>query len=169
MLFKHYWMAYKGSRIWNKIDRKYHAPLYILMPKEKEEYNYYALKHLEQYAEKKKAEKVVLLTCDEEAIAAAGLFMDKEKVVTEYMSRKEILQLIKYYALYEFTSRLTIVSFTEPYSTHAENLLGINGVTKEDLVCFDVYRFSKTPKKPEVVYDGNDAKVIAFLKRCEAK
>lgn len=169
MLISHYWRAFQGYRIWSRIDKKYHSPLYILMPKEKDEYNYYALKHLEQFIKKKNVGEVVLVTCDEEAIAAVDLFVSEYKVKTEYISRKEAMQLIKYYALNEFTSRITIISFTEPYSTHAENLLGVNGVTKEDLVCFDVYRFNETLKKPVIAYEGNEQKVIAFLERCEEK
>ena len=164
MLLKHYWNAYQGYRVWKRIDQKYHAPIYILIPKEKEEYNYYALKHLEQFLLMKKVSKAVVLTCDEGAIASVDLFVPKGMVESEYLSRKEILRFLKYYALHEFTSRLTIVSFTEPYNTHAENLLGVNGVTKEDLVCFDVYRFGETPKKESVVYAGDDARIIAFLK-----
>ena len=46
MLLASYWKAFQGFILWNKIDRKYHAPFYLLLPKEKEVSNYYALLHL---------------------------------------------------------------------------------------------------------------------------
>lgn len=168
MLLEHYWRAYQGYRIWRKIEQKYHAPLYILMPKEKDEYNYYALRHLDLFMERKKVRDAVVITCDREAIAALGLFCGEgRRVRAEYLPRGKALKLIKYYSLYEFTSKLKIVSFTEPYDTYAENLLGIHGVTKEDLVCFDVFRFGETPKAAPVAYQGDNPFILSFLSRCQ--
>lgn len=170
MLINHYLKAWRGYRIWNRIDEAQHAPLYILMPEEKEEYNYYALLYLEEYLRRNGLHEAVILTCDEEAIAALGLFVPDGsiKVKAVYISRTEALRLIKYYALYEFTSRFVIVSLSEPYDTHGENLLGVRGVGKEDLVCFDIYRFGGKPEREPVVYKGDDPMVTAFLeRRCE--
>ena len=169
MLSCHYLKAWQGYRIWKKIDKKYQAPMYILMPKEKDEYNYYALQYLEQYLERKKLRKAVVLTCDEEAIAALDLFVAKSMVRAVHISRDEAVKLVKYYALHEFTSRIVIVSLSEPYDTHAENLIGVRGVEKSDLVCFDIYRFSEKPEAAQIHYSGNDEKVIAFLGRAEKK
>lgn len=169
MLIGHYWKAYKGYQIWNKIDKEYHAPIYILMPKEKDEYNYYALLHLEQFLKKRKITEAVILTCDEEAIAATEVFISDYKVNAKYISRQEALALIKYYSLCEFTSKLVIVSFTEPYDTYSEHLLGVHGVTKEELVCFDIYRLGVKPTAAPIKYTGKNPKILAFFERCEKK
>lgn len=165
MLLTHYWKAFQGYSIWSRIDRKYCAPVYILMPKEKDEYNYYALLHLEQFLQGKGLREAVVLTCDDEAIAALSLFVSECTVKTAYISRDDALKLMKYYALHEFTQRLAIVSLTEPYDTHAENLLGLHGVDKEELVCFDVYRLHRKPEVSPPRYVGTDGKAMAFLDR----
>ncbi len=167
MLLTHYWKAFHGYLIWKYVDRKCHAPLYILMPKEKEEYNYHALLYLEQYLESRKLEEAVILTCDEEAIASLGLFVSKCAVEAVYVSRRKALKLIKYFALNISAARLVIVSLTEPYDTHSENLLGINGVDKGDLVWNDIYRLKGIPEKILKRYDGNDRKIRAFVNRVE--
>lgn len=167
MLVTHYIKAWWGYRIWKRIDKEQHAPMYILMPKEKDEYNYYALLHLEEYLKRKRLKGAVVLTCDKEAIVALEMFVTdaKIKVKPVYISREKATRLIKYYALYEFTSRLVIVSLSEPYDTHGENLLGIKGIGKEDLVCFDIYKFGEKPERKSVSYKGTNRMINAFLNR----
>ncbi len=169
MLIKHYLQAWRGYRIWKRIDRQLQSPLYLLMPKETDEYNYYALLYLEEYMKRKGLQEAVALTCDEEAIAALQAFVPNGKAKGVRLSGKEAARLIKYYALYEFTSRLVIVSLSEPYDTHGENLLGVHGVGKEDLVCFDIYKFGEKPQIASVNYEGEDQRVIAFLNRASAQ
>ena len=163
MLINHFVSAYRGRILWDRLEKKYHADLYILMPKSCEDYNYYALLHLNKYIESKRAENVVILTFDEGVKKAKPLFEELKKVGVINFQRKQALDLIKYYALYEFSTKLTIISLTEPYDTCGENLLGIKGVTKEDLLCFDIYRFSEVPKIEAPLYDGEDRDVINFI------
>lgn len=182
MALTDYWKALQGCFFWNKIDRKYCASIYILMPEEKDVYNYYALLHLRQFLEERGQQKAVVLTCDEEAIAALNLFfpicnsagsrMPRAKepvreclVKAVYIGRNTAGKLLKYYALYEFTPRMVIVSLTRPYDTHAQNLLGLYGVGKEELVCFDIYRLREKPEAVAPRYGGTDEKITAFLDR----
>lgn len=163
MLDEHFKLAEKGMKIWERIDTQYNADLYILFPHENEEYNYYALLHLEEYLENKKVTKVVFLCSDMGVIKALPLFIKRNIVVCQ-MILDDIKAVLKYYALFEFTARLTIISLKEPYDTCGENLLGVKGITKEDLLCYDIYRFEKTPKKKKPQYNGEDKEVIGFLK-----
>ena len=45
-------------------------------------------------------------------------------------------------ALVNLCEELTIVSVKEPYDTGAERLLGKKGVTKREILWFDIYRFT---------------------------
>lgn len=162
-LEKHFALADKGKRLWELLDEKYDADLYIIFPHEKEEYNYYAMLYLDEYISVKKAEKVVLITNESVIKRALPYFSEKQVEIYE-ISGDDIKAIIKYYALYEFSTRLTIISLKEPYDTCGENLLGVKGVTKEDLLCFDIYRFSENPHKDLPVYRGTDGDLLKFMR-----
>jgi len=162
MLENYIVLAEKGKQVWQEIDASFNADLYILLPHVADVYNYYALLHMEQYLGAKGANKVVLLFSEEVIAKAVPLFCQRE-ILTDRLSSADIDALLKYYALFEFTSRLTIVSLTRPYDTCAENLLGVDGVSKEDLLCYDIYHFTETPQKSAPVYHGDDKDIMNFL------
>lgn len=162
-LESHFALAEKGKSLWERIDAKYNSDLYILFPHENEEYNYYALLHLDQYIEQKGAKKVVFLCSDSGMIKAIPLFTEK-RIIIHRMLLDEIKAVIKYYALFEFTARLTIISLTEPYDTCGENFLGVKGITKEALLCYDIYQFNDVPIKERPGYNGRDKEIMRFLK-----
>ncbi len=174
MLSDHYWKAFQGFLLWKWIDRKCHVPMYILMPEEKDVYNYYALLHLDQFLQEKGLLEAAVLTCDEEAIAALNLFFPirnraGSQIKAVHIRKGTAKKLLKYYALHEFTSRIAIVSLTEPYDTHGQNLLGLHGVDKEELVCRDIYRLQKKPEAAVPQYSGTDERIAAFLNRRKAQ
>ncbi len=158
----HFALADKGKQLWETIDERFNADLYILFPHVNEEYNYYALLYLDEYIVAKKAEKVVLITMESVIKKALPVF-SKSKAEVYEVSNDDIKAIIKYYALYEFSTRLTIISLKEPYDTCGENLLGVKGVTKEDLLCFDIYRFFENPHKNIPAYDGEDEQLLWFM------
>ena len=162
MLENEFILAGEGKHCWETVDGEYNADLYILFPHEKDSYNYYALLHMDRYITSKKSEKTVVLYSDTVIEKALPLFVSST-VGCRRLSPHEIDALLKYYALYEFTSRLTIISLTRPYDTCGENLIGVKGVTKEDLLCFDIYRFNETPHTDVPGYDGDDIDLIEFM------
>lgn len=167
MLINNLFKAYQGRIIWNHIERKYNADCYILMPHIQEDFNYYALLHLNKYMKSRNAKNVVILCCDERVLRSYTYFNINEVIKTIKISEKKAEKLLKYYALYEFTTKLTIISLTKPYNTCGENLLGVKGVTKEDLLCFDIYRFNETPDTKRPVYHGDDQLVKEFIGRID--
>lgn len=162
-LEKHFALAEKGKALWESMDEKYNADLYIIFPHVNEEYNYYALLYLDEYIAAKKAEKIVIVTMEDVIERAIPVF-SKAKAEVHKINDEEIKEIIKYYALYEFSTRLTIISLKMPYDTCGENLLGVKGVTKEDLLCFDIYRFSRNPHKEKPRYNGTDRALSEFMR-----
>ncbi|MCR5238321.1 MAG: hypothetical protein K6E34_14085 [Lachnospiraceae bacterium] len=164
MLLLLYIKAFRGYLLWKRLEKRYGADHYILMPECDEEYNYYALLHLEDFIASKGAEKsYVLLSRDNGVQKALGLFNGSDKVKLHRISGTQTDNLIQYYALYEFSPKLTIVSLTRPYDTGAQNLLGINGVTKEELLCYDIYRLKGGEDRDAPDYKGTDEDIIRFL------
>ena len=165
MLINNFWKAYQGKIIWKMLESKYNADCFILMPHMQDDYNYYALLHLNKFIRSRGAHKTVILSYDEGVLKSYSYFKTEGEVKAIKMSENKIEKLIKYYALYEFSTKLTIISLTKPYDTCAENLLGIKGVTKQDLLCFDIYRFNETPEVIKPDYSGDDQVVIEFMGR----
>lgn len=165
MLYLYYLKAFIGSLLWKMLERKYKADRYILMPKKGEVYNFFALLYLDEYIEKYRSQKTVIMTCDDSVKKALPLFSKAANVCLCNFSRIKAECLLQYYALYEFSTKITIVSLTEPYDTCGENLLGIHGVTREDLLCYDIYRLDKSMRKnfPEYNHKDNDINELFAL------
>ncbi len=134
--------AFHGKCLWNQLEKKYNADKYIVMPHVKDEYNQYAIKYLEAYLKKEKARGAVILYQDEDI----PKMLEKEKISgydiqLKKWSGRKLYNILKFYGLYEFSRKLTIISLTVPYDTCGENLLGVKGITKRELLCYDIYRF----------------------------
>ena len=163
MFEAHFILAGEGKACWERIEQTYHADLYVLFPHQNDSYNYYALLHLDRFIENNHREKVVLLSSDDTVRKAYPYFV-KNEVDYQPLTTHETDALLKYYALYEFSSGITIISLTRPYDTYGENLLGVKGVTKEDLLCYDIYRFQETPDVKRPIYEGTDPDIADFMK-----
>ena len=163
MLLLGFLKAFKGLLLWKKLEKKFNADKYILMPKEKEEYNFFTLLYMDEFIEKNgDIKKIILLTFDKGVKKSLKIFANTNKVEIYPITRKKAEYIIQYYALYEFSTKLKIISLTEPYDTCGENLIGVKGVTKEDLVCFDILRLDRNMRKIFPVYDGDDKDVLEF-------
>lgn len=152
-MYKELVQAFYGKRIWNRIQKKFEADKYILMPHEEDEYNMFALQYLEAYLKKEKAKKAIIFTFDEAVLKQCITYNGNYDVKVFQMSKENMNALLQFYALYEFSKKITIISLTKPYDTCGENLLGVHGVTKRELLCYDIYRFSEIPKMEGMVWE----------------
>lgn len=160
----HFKKAEEGKIIWKKLSAEHKADRYILMPEVNSQYNFYALLYLDEYMEKIEAESVCIITSESSVSKVIDLFTSNESVDVVITSHEDIMRVIKYYSLYEFTSKLTIISLKIPYDTGGENLIGVKGVTRKDLFCFDIYAFNETITKESPVYEGNDEDILSFMR-----
>jgi hypothetical protein len=132
--------AYRGSRLWAGLKRKYKVDegLYVvLMPEDDAELNAAALGHIEDLVADRRARGVVLVTQGTGEAAAehpAGILR------TEAWTERQIDALIAYYELHNFSDRFLIVSLSKPFGNGLHRLLGRQGITKEDLVCLGCFR-----------------------------
>ena len=51
-------------------------------------------------------------------------------------------QYLSYYALIDKSKKWIVVSVKQPYDTGAEKMLGKHGITKKDIVYYDIYGFT---------------------------
>lgn len=145
-----YWRflnAFIGKLQWKALCKKCQTEKYIFMPHKQEEYNDYTLQYLPAYMEKEKIYSVCLITCSASIYARIQEITWPEKYKVNSLLKKEnwIRRITQFYALYEFSSKIKIISLTEPYDTCGENLLGVHGITKRELFCYDIFGFSEVP------------------------
>lgn len=137
--------AERGREIWKNLEKKYSFDKYIFMPHQKDEYNDYALLYLDDYLSKERWNSAVIFSLEEALVKWVNENVWKHSVVAYVMDRQDMDDILRFYALYMFSPKATIISLTIPYDTGAENLLGIHGTTKRELLCYDIYRFDEVP------------------------
>ena len=146
MLVKYLLKAYKGKFLWSKIKKKYgngYKPSrYILFPSSDDEYNAWGLYYLGYFIKKNHLDKVMIVTCDDCLEAAVKNFKQFNLHVVK-ITADQMSNIIRFAALINLNGECTIVSVREPYDTGAERLLGKKGVTKQEIVWYDVYRMSE--------------------------
>lgn len=155
--------AEQGKAVWEEIDKKFDSEQYFLFPHENDEYNFYALLYFDHFMMINKLDKAIVL-CYENVLEKVIPLFTKKNVTVCVLKKDDIESIVRYYGFFEFTTRLKIISLTKPYDTYGENLLGIKNVTKEDLLCYDIYRFDNIPKVEVPTYFGQDSEIVDFLK-----
>ena len=138
-----------GRLLWLRLSRKYKVDRYILLPHEESEYNGYAVDYLEAYLKKEGAQSALFVTSDRQVLDRVSAYSGSYDVRGIYLPQGQMQSMMRFYALYPFSDQAVIVSLTIPYDTCGENLLGIPGVTRRELFCYDIYRFDCVPQLEE--------------------
>lgn len=145
MVIKYLFQAYKGKVYQKKLERKYgrgfYPSRYILFPSDDKEYNAWGIEFLSDYLEKNNFDKVIVLTKDEDVYSAVQKVSHINLHVLKIKESK-MNCLIRFAGLVNLTDKWTIVSVKEPYDTGAERLLGKKGITKREIVWYDIYKMS---------------------------
>lgn len=149
MFFKYLLQAYKGKFFQRKLEKKYGDGLYpsryILFPSEDNEYNAWGIYFLSYYIEKNHFDRVIVLASDEKILTALkNLNLVNFHILNIKKTKMDCL--IRLAGLVKLESKWTIVSVKEPYDTDAEHLLGKKGITKKEIVWYDIYKMSVKPE-----------------------
>jgi hypothetical protein len=140
-MLKQIYAAYRGSRLWAGLERKYKVEegLYVLlMPEDDAELNAAALERVEDLVADRRAQGVVVV--GDRASSSVPGEPGPAIVGTELWSAGQIDALIAFYELCSITDRLLIVSLTRPFGNSLHRLLDRQGVSKEDLVSLGCLR-----------------------------
>lgn len=163
-LYKNLFKAYQGWWRWHKICKKYRLgnTAVILMPSEDRDNNFHALLYLDELLKRRGWEDAVVLSCDEVSVKSAE-YLAKNLKKAAYISRKHAEQIMQYYCLYEFDSRLIVASLDEPSGRNASSLIGKKGVTVEELVAIGIYKIIPFERITVPKYKGDDKEIKNFL------
>lgn len=142
--------AKKGRHLWLSLSQNYQFDRYILMPHKTSDYNDYAIEYIDTYLHKEGVHSAIFVSSNHAVLDRLSVYDGDYEVSAIYMEHSQIMDMMRFYALYPFSDKVVIVSLTIPYDTCGENLLGVEGVTRRELFCYDIYRFDSVPKLEEV-------------------
>ena len=122
----------------------------VLMPSFDGEENYYALQYLDQLVVNMHRDNAAIITCDVRVVRYAKELC--QKLIKAIRVRGSVMAcLLDYAALYKFDDRLVVASLTLPNGRGGERLIGMNGLTKEELIAVGIYglpNFQKAEDTP---------------------
>lgn len=118
----------------------------ILFPSQNRVWNDLALLYADDFAASVKAERLFLLTHDEEVEKKRHQL---SRAVTEVIpySREQAVRLMKFYSLYMFTDQLIIASLNEPDGRDGERIVGRKGISIDEVFAIGVFRMQQFHKR----------------------
>lgn len=132
--------ARKGREKWLYLKETYRIDkntYIILFPEEKTQCNQYILKYLPEFSKKVNANRIILLSYDEE-ILKANIHCSDIVYEIVFWNRAAADELMAYYSIQRFSDNLLIASLNQPKGRNGENLIGINGITEEEVVSIGI-------------------------------
>jgi len=134
--------AWRGRALWIRLRKRYDVDdgaYVVAFVEDDQALNEVALAHVRDLIADRRARGVVVVTDQESVAEQAGNEIDGVLAV-EVLPNREIEFLLSFYELYQFTPRLFFVSLTRPYGNRLWQMVGVNGLTLDDLVCLSMYR-----------------------------
>jgi hypothetical protein len=134
---------FAGRREWRRLAKANGVTgdtLVVIMPHEGSELNRIALGLLDRLARQKRPDKTLILTPSREALGGGQpLPCGAEARVVEAPA-EALWRIMDFYCLYRFHRYLYVVSLTAPRGAAGGELVGVNGITEEELVRLAVLR-----------------------------
>lgn len=133
-------LAREGRLFWLGLIERYqidNAFQVILLPDQGQIYWKPALKYLPKYLKKKHAKRGIVLTSQKELVQTQS--KRNHDIVFALCKSEELLQLMQFYCLYEFTSNFVIASLEEPAGRMGTGMIGQKGLSLEEVFAGVVY------------------------------
>lgn len=136
---------------------------YIVFPTDDQEINFYGLLYLNDLIDFYGYDSFVLLTNQNLVKSAASLLCEKTSKVCS-LTDSEMKSIIAYYELLRFSHDVYFVSVDIPNERRGSNILGRNGLTKEEFVGIGIYHLLPFRKvQANITYNGEDSELKSFL------
>jgi hypothetical protein len=134
--------AWRGRAVWIRLRKRYDiddGAYVVAFVEDDHALNEVALARIEDLIADRRARGVVVVT-DQEWVAEQTGQQTGGILGVEVLAERDIEYLISFYELYQFTPRLFFVSLTRPSENRLSKMVGVRGLTLEDLVCLSMYR-----------------------------
>lgn len=168
-LQKEFWNRHasccEGRKLYNSITKDIdpEETALVIFPEDDYKLNYYGLLYLDEYLVRNLKKNVILVTPNDTVANAVKYFTNKIKTI-HLTSKQATFDLISLYNFIDLEYQTVIVSLSLPLGRNANNLLGANGLSLEQLIAIGVYfliPFKKLLRKIE--YSGEDTKIMMLL------
>lgn len=136
----------RGAVIWEMMRLRYgidEKSVVLILTGDNRELDRYALQHLQDYMERKFADKAVVVCQDEEAYGQVGRMVLPENVRLCKWNGKRVERLYGYYSFYRFSDRVVFTHTDSPKDNMLGRLLRETAVREEEAVCLGLYRLRK--------------------------
>ena len=164
-----FFQALKGWSVWRRILNKYNLRqqgnkniAVILMPENDPENSYFALLYIDRMLSMANYSKALILTRTEIDTKAAPFLCTNIHAV-EMISYDDAEALLQLFAAFVFDKRFIVASLTDVKCRNGKDLLGVCGITAEEMVAIGVYRITPYVRKRRPVYSGDDPEIKAFM------
>lgn len=155
--------ALRGRGIWYFLKHKFaQYKKFIIFPENNQEYNAWGIVMLQSYLIKENLKSAVVIASNRNVEKAINI-LNMRNVKIQLLKAKYIDEMLKYYALVDMSRLWTVVSVSMPYDTGAERLLGIEGITRKEIVYYDVFGFSNQNIEDEIgenIWETDKVKAI---------
>lgn len=134
--------AWRGRAVWIRLCKRYgidNGAYVVAFVEDDHALNEVALAHVEDLIADRRARGVIVVT-DQAWVAERAARETDGILAVEVLPEREIEFLISFYELYQFTPRLFFVSLTRPSENRLSKIVGVRGLTLDDLVCLSMYR-----------------------------
>ena len=164
-----FFRALDGWLQWRRILKKYclktpenYRTAVVLLPKDDAENSYFALLYLDRMLRVAGYQKAVVLARTE-IDAKAAPYMSKKICGLEIISDRKAEAILQFYASLVFDTRFICASLTDVKCRDGKKLLGVCGITVEDMVAIGIYRIIPYVRKDRPQYNGTDEKIARFM------
>ncbi len=155
----------RGKKVYERIMDFYSPGTeVVIFPEDDSRLNYYGLLYLDERLVRGLKKDAIIVTSNSGVEKAAGLFTKKIRSII-LVSKEEVEDLLSLYGVIDTPAPFIVVSLDSPEGRHADRMLGVKGLTVEQLVAIGVYFI--IPFRPilrRFAYDGDDPEVLDILK-----
>lgn len=159
--------CYRGAFVWHKIlkqNPEISNTAVVLVPEINDDANYYALLYMDDFLNSTNRDNAVILTFDARIQKVCSQFSQRIIRVI-LLNQKEIEFLMQYMSLYCFDNRLVVASLDKPAGRDGTKLVGLKGLTFEEVFSIGVYGLYPFRKQAPVKWEADGTELDSFMIR----
>ena len=157
--------SYRALCHWKRLRRSWgkNTTAIVLIPCGDHEISFYALAHLKQMLSSRQLQNALILSNDMLALKICNMY--SETVADSIrITNEEMDNYLHLYNLYRFDDSFIVASLELPYGRNGTSLIGVKGITKEEVFCIGVYGLTECVRTERCDSQGEDTKVAEFLR-----
>lgn len=156
--------SYRALCHWKRLRRSWgkNTTAIVLIPCGDHEISFYALAHLKQMLSCRQLQNAIILSNDMLVLKICKTY-SRSVADSISITNEEMEDYLHLYNLYRFDDSFIVASLELPHGRNGTSLIGVKGITKEEVFCIGVYGLSECVRAG-CEYQGEDTEVAEFLR-----